>query len=147
MSRYPRPWLRLLSLLFASCNALLVSSCNDGGTDAPGKSAASSSAPMTLDHTARRPKKTFWVLNSADRCLVYWTEGERQSTSKPLRCPRALVPGEKLRLAGKTCMRHSSQPERNVPVRCPSELFYAERDERAGEGEWKLAPASSASTP
>jgi hypothetical protein len=38
-------------------------------------------------------------------------------------------------------MREAGQPERNLPVRCPKHIFYAERDDLAGKGDYRLGVA------
>ena len=50
---------------------------------------------------------------------MYWERGEERSVLVRARCPRDLHPGERLRLAGRTCLREGGGPEREVPVRCP----------------------------
>jgi hypothetical protein len=90
--------------------------------------------------SARRPSRTYYLGNTADGCFVYWVDGKRSSTKKSVRCPRELEPGERMRLAGRTCMREGPSPERNLPVRCDKHILYVERDDRADAGAYRLAP-------
>ena len=71
----------------------------------------------------KRPERNYFVINTSGRCYVYWASASTRSVGKGLSCPRDIESGEQVRLAGKTCIRESSKPERNIPVRCPKQLF------------------------
>ncbi|MBI4702409.1 MAG: hypothetical protein HY744_14910 [Deltaproteobacteria bacterium] len=92
----------------------------------------SSAAPAPAP-SARRPSRHYYLTNDRGRCAVYWTDGEQRSASVPALCPRSLLPGERLRLAGQSCLREGGGPERAVPVRCPGELV------RAAQNDWEDA--------
>ena len=133
-------------LLLAPMSLWPLGACRDSSDSQPAAQTQSSGTTATGRGTgsaAKRPSRHYWVINVDDRCFVYWTDGELRSVDAATRCPRTLRSGEKMRLAGKTCLRESTVPDRNVPIRCPKQIFYAERDDRAGEGEWNL-PAAKA---
>jgi hypothetical protein len=67
------------------------------------------------------------------QCRNYLVRDGREQAHTAVRCPRELKPGERLRLAGSTCMRESDDPVRRMPVRCPSVLLTFDADERRKE--------------
>ena len=94
-------------------------------------------APSSFDEI-RRPARSYVVIHSGDGCSVHWLQDGRRSIGKTVPCPRELEAGERMRLAGRTCIRESERAERNVPIRCNKELFYAEKADKEGQGEWHL---------
>ena len=64
------------------------------------------------------------------RCEVYFADGDQLSPPTRFPCPLDLLQGERLRIAGKTCMRESADPERRVPVVCPDPVTNLEKKER-----------------
>lgn len=75
--------------------------------------------------SAPLPKRSYCVANEGPRCVFFWLEAGTQSRSIPVRCPRDLEPGERIRRAGDTCIRERTTAERNHPVRCPGTLVSA----------------------
>ena len=103
---------------------------------APSPAPSSGASPASSDATApdppRRPAKKWFMARTPARCEVYSVEGEAVSTAEPAPCPRYLEVGERIRIAGKTCMREGSpDPARLVPVVCPDPLTAAEDLDRA----------------
>ncbi len=94
-------------------------------------------APSSFD-AVRRPSRSYVVIHRGDGCSVHWLQDGQRSVGKAVPCPRELEAGERMRLAGRTCMRESERAERNVPIRCNKELFYAEKADQEGQGEWHL---------
>lgn len=125
---------RILSAL------LLLASCRG---DAPGASAgaetgahtdAGAGAGADAGSAPRRPKRRHYFARKSDRCEIYTIEGESPQAATEVPCPSEafLAEGERIRLAGKTCMREpapsSTDPSRQVPVICPSPLIGLDRD-------------------
>jgi hypothetical protein len=92
----------------------------------------------------RRPKRTYYLAYKADRCLVYWVDGQQQSVTRTEPCPRELQAGERVRLAGRVCIRESDNHAREGPMRCPQPLVEAEAHDRLDAGDKRLPPAGSA---
>jgi hypothetical protein len=129
------------SLLRALLVALSLSGCRcSAETEHTTDTTTQTAAPSDLG-PLRRPARTYWVVNDGGQCAVHWEANGKRSQGKHVRCPRELLDSERMRLAGRTCLRESQQPERNVPVRCVLELFYAVRDDAARAGEWHLPAA------
>lgn len=77
----------------------------------------------------RRPARRYFMTKSAEeRCEVYSVLGDSVTPRQETHCPPMLDVGERIRLAGKACMREGA-PERTGPVMCPADLIYAERDD------------------
>src|SRR5262245_44261166 len=96
---------------------LLWTTCNDRG----GPSPAASSAPPDAQApdaaaSARRPSRHYYLGRTQDRCEVFSVDGDQVSPSTETPCPPELLPGERIRLAGKTCIREGSDPDRREPV-------------------------------
>jgi hypothetical protein len=97
---------------------------------APSSVATAASSDAAPD-PPRRPAKKWFMARTPARCEVYSVEGEAVSTAEPAPCPRYLEVGERIRIAGKTCMREgSADPARLVPVVCPDPLTAAEELDR-----------------
>jgi len=77
--------------------------------------------------SARRPARRFYLGRTHERCELYVVEEDRISSPSPTPCPLEILPGERIRLAGKTCLREGSTPERREPVPCPAPLLEHER--------------------
>jgi hypothetical protein len=104
-------------------------------------SAFDTAAPPSFS-AARRPAETIYIERTDEGCSVYWQAEGVESVRKSVRCPRALEPGERMRLTGRTCHRESARAEREVPVRCAQPLLLAEQALATGEPrELRLAPA------
>jgi len=84
-------------------------------------------SPLTMP-SARRPARTYYYARTGDRCEVFWLEGEEVGKREVFPCSRDVLPGERIRLSGMTCMRESpSHVERQVPVVCPDPLTNREK--------------------
>lgn len=104
-----------------------------GVASAGGPATASGGAPAAIA-TARRPTRKYYFGRTRERCEVYWVDGDRVSTPAPAPCPADLAVGERIRLAGMTCLREgSSDPAREHPVVCPDPLTNAEKRDRAAK--------------
>lgn len=111
--------------------ALAVAGCNDGG--ASPSPAASASATPAIDASARRPVRRFYLARTAARCEIYFADPGSVSPPLPTPCPSELQVGERIRIAGKTCIREGGERDRVEPVVCPDPLTSFERrdhDER-----------------
>jgi hypothetical protein len=128
----------LISVL--ATGAIVLSGCEMESSAPPLPKSADPPAP-SVSSTTRPRSRNYYVENVEEVCAVYWQEGARLSVRKTIACPREIEPGERLRLAGRTCMREAASAQRNVPVRCPKQLLYAEDGDRRGKGEFKLGPA------
>jgi hypothetical protein len=96
---------------------------------APAPSARAPEAP------ARRPTRRYFVGRTASRCEVYHVGEAGLGQAVEVPCPQDLEIGERIRLAGKTCLRESSVHDRVEPVVCPGALMDREEaDHDAGVG-------------
>ena len=118
--------------------ALLAVACDEEET-LPPPLPLSAEVPAPSSSTRLRQRTRQYYASSADSvCEIYWEEGQASSVRKEIPCPRELRADERIRLTGRTCVREAPVKERNVPVRCPKQLFYMEDDDRRGKGEFKL---------
>lgn len=125
---------RLLGvLLFVAVGALIAYGVNWEGEPSsvttvagppPSPPASGSAAPVT---PPRRPTRRYYFARTESRCEVYSVDGEQASASETFPCPGDLLPGERMRISGKTCMRESSDIERREPVVCPDPLTNLEK--------------------
>ncbi len=77
----------------------------------------------------RRAPWTFVFEKTGPRCTIFRIDaGERKTKIDEAACPIDMELGERLRLAGKTCLREGGGPGREVPVTCPDPLTNAEID-------------------
>jgi hypothetical protein len=115
---------------------LLVAACQDRGGSLPAPSAALSAEPAAdAGVSARRPSRRYYLGRTQARCEVFWVDGDDVSFPTAALCPADLQPGERIRLAGKTCMREGSDPDRREPMVCPEPLYLQEaRDHAAATG-------------
>lgn len=112
--------------------ALLGAACQDRTGPLPAPSAALSAEPADdAGISARRPSRRYYLGRTQDRCEIFWVDGDQVSFPTPALCPADLQPGERIRLAGKTCMREGSAPDRREPVVCPEPLFLQEARDHA----------------
>lgn len=95
----------------------------------PPSASASGSAPQGAP--PRRPTRRYFFARTESRCEVYSVDGEQTTASESFPCLGDLIPGERIRIAGKTCMRESSDPERREPVVCPDPLTNLEKSDIA----------------
>jgi hypothetical protein len=95
------------------------------GSPVPGVPDGDDAAPP------RRPIRRYYLAHTDERCEVYSVEGDAISSPTPTPCPGDLLVGERIRIAGKTCIREGTRDvERQVPVVCPDPLTNRERDDR-----------------
>ncbi len=123
---------------FLASVAALAAACGRGEADVRGPDASSTATEATtaagpeVAPARRRPTRRYWMARSGDRCEVGFTDGARSSTPIEAPCPSQLASGERIRLAGKACVRESAaDPAREVPVLCPDHVLMLERSERA----------------
>jgi hypothetical protein len=90
----------------------------------PSASASGSATPVV---PPRRPTRRYFFAMTESHCEVYSMDGEQTSASESFPCPGDLLPGERIRIVGKTCTRESSDPERREPVVCPDPLTNLEK--------------------
>lgn len=102
-----------------------LAACQDRGAgSAPPAGTAVDPDPAA---SARRPARRYFLARTASRCEIYRVDGEVLSPATPTPCPVDLQIGERIRVAGKTCMRESSDAERVEPVVCPDPLTNKEK--------------------
>jgi hypothetical protein len=129
-----KPRGRLLGvLLFVAVGVLIAFGVNWEGEPSsvttvagprPLVSASGSAVPVT---PPRRPTRRYYFARTESRCEVYSVDGEQATASESFPCPNDLLPGERMRISGKTCMRESSDLERREPVVCPDPLTNLEK--------------------
>lgn len=77
----------------------------------------------------RRPGWRFVYEKTGERCVVLRIDdNERITRGEEAACPVDLQVGERIRLAGRTCIREGPDTTRILPVVCPDPLTNAERD-------------------
>ena len=123
-------------VIAAGCEAQTAITTVDGPPPPPSASAASAPRPPP-----RRPTRRYYFARTANRCEVYSIDGEQVTAPESFPCVADLNPGESLRIAGKTCMRESPDPDRREPVVCPDPLTNFEKRDIAREH--PPAPTSS----
>ena len=110
---------------------VFVASC-DGSTPVevrvtPANSTPLPTVPVALSVTPpRRPTLRNFLVRTDERCEVFATEGDEVYPAERVPCPQDLEVGERIRVAGKTCMR-DGRPERRRPVVCPGPLLIREQ--------------------
>lgn len=118
--------------------ALALAGCRgraEGGSPVAASAASATPAPepSTLP-SARRPPRRYYLERTAARCEVYSEDPDGDSPRVWTPCPLDLLVGEKLRIAGKTCVREGADPARVLPVVCPDPLTNLEKRDLAGRG-------------
>jgi hypothetical protein len=114
----PERGLRIILLL---CGFTALVACDDAARSVAPAATSAATSTASAEPTGRRD----FLARRQQRCVLYWVRGETIGQEKAVMCPRELEQGERLELAGKTCMRHSTDPDRRVPTRCPKELLAA----------------------
>ncbi len=71
-----------------------------------------SPSPRATAAKARRPTRRFYLGRTEARCEVYFVDGDVFSVPESTPCPLDLLPGERMRIAGRTCMRESADQAR-----------------------------------
>lgn len=133
------------ALLLAS--SLTVTGCDDQSAAHRPPPPTDSAEPEVAFDSVDRPTRTYWADNDEGRCAIYWEQPEATSRRMTIVCPREIEPGEKMRLAGQSCLRQSPKPERQTPVRCLKALFWMRQADRSAgkvEPEYHLPPAKDA---
>lgn len=113
----------------AALVALILSGCRERIGAPPGPPAEQATPAPTS--SARRPQRHYYLGRVQSRCDMFWVDGGEVSPPTMVVCPADLLPGERIRLAGKTCLREGSNKERSEPVVCPIPLLEHEAAERA----------------
>lgn len=109
--------------------ALLVAGCHSEASTAPPDAAPVIDAGAPDAALPRRPTRRYYLGRNAERCEVYSIDGDVVSPAERTPCPQELAVGERIRLAGKTCLREG-RPDRTQPVVCPGALVTAEEKDR-----------------
>ena len=125
-----------LAVIGVSAGALM--GCSDDGGQAAGAASAVPYKEIDPVGSAVRPERRYYVHNTNGNCVVYWIAPKARSIRRKVRCPREVLPSERLRLSGRVCFRESESVERRGPVRCPPSILRPERDDRADAGEYRL---------
>lgn len=107
---------------------LFVASCDGSAPVEVRVAPAISAAPSATATPAapRRPKLRHYLAHTEERCEVYSVDGDQVSPAERVPCPQDFEVGERIRVAGKTCLREGKQ-ERVRPVVCPGPLLLRER--------------------
>jgi hypothetical protein len=64
---------------------------------------------------------------TTDRCEIYWVDGDEKSARVDAPCPQEMLLGERLRIAGMTCVLESASEDRRIPMVCPDPLTNFEK--------------------
>src|SRR5262249_32888099 len=117
-----------MRLLPAVALLIALAACKDHGAPAPAPSAtATAAADPDPAATARRPARRYYLARTASRREIYRVDEAGLSAPFIAPCPQDLQIGERIRIAGKTCVRESSEAERVEPVVCPDPLTNREK--------------------
>jgi hypothetical protein len=112
----------------AALFALLLSGCRERIGPLPGP--PNEEAVPAPTSSARRPQRHYYLGRVQSRCDMFWVDGGDVSPPTMVVCPADLLPGERIRLAGKACLREGSDKERSEPVVCPIPLLALDAAER-----------------
>ncbi len=110
--------------------ALALAACKDTRPAPPAPAASATPAPDPAA-SARRPARRYYLAHTAARCEIYAIDPDLVSPSLVTPCPADLQIGERIRIAGKTCIREGGGPDRVEPVVCPDPLTGFEKRDRA----------------
>jgi hypothetical protein len=111
--------------------ALALAGCK--GRDQPAPAAAASvdeGSGAIPAVSARRPARRYFLARQGAHCEIFFSDPEKESPVRSTPCPLDLQVGERIRIAGRTCLREGGPPERVVPVVCPDPLTNLEKRER-----------------
>jgi hypothetical protein len=113
--------------VFALFFNLFVASCDNSTPVEVHVAPAISAVPSATAAPAapRRPTLRHYLARTEERCEVYSVDGDQVSPAERVPCPQDFEVGERIRLAGKTCMREGKQA-RVRPVVCPGPLLMRE---------------------
>jgi hypothetical protein len=113
--------------LWLLAGALVACGEGDAGQSVP--QAPEPTAEPAWDPQVRRPTWRFVYEKTGERCVVLRIDdNERITRGEEAACPVDLQVGERIRLAGRSCMREGPDVTRILPVVCPDPLTNAERD-------------------
>lgn len=116
------------SLVIAGAAALAVGGCPAAPATGDAGVAAASAPAVEPDAGVRRPTRRYYLGRNRERCEVYAVDGDLVSEPAPTPCPPDLLVGERIRIAGMTCMREGTREQsRERPVVCPDPLTNAEK--------------------
>ena len=115
-----------------ACLALALAGCKDRSAPAPVPGPSASATPIPDPAaSARRPARRYYLAHTAARCEVYAVDPDSVSPSLVTPCPADLQIGERIRIAGKTCIREGGGADRVEPVVCPDPLTGFEKKDGA----------------
>jgi hypothetical protein len=118
---------RAAALALALATVTTTGGCGVKKSAGAGPAVSASAAPPV---TARRPTRRYYLSRTGDRCEVYSVDKDEFSEPQKTPCPQELEPGERFRITGRTCIRESTDPLREVPVVCPDPLTNLEKHDR-----------------
>jgi hypothetical protein len=119
-------------LLVALAGCLALTGCKDKHPTAAAVEGSVAPDPEPVA-SARRPSRRYYLARTATRCEIYFADPGRVSSPEPTPCPLILQIGERIRVAGKTCVREGGAPDRVEPVVCPDPLTNFEIKDRAAQ--------------
>lgn len=90
---------------------------------------AASAAAASSAELPRRPTRHHYLARTSERCEVYSVDHDVVSPAQRTPCPQDLQIGERIRVAGKTCLREG-RVDRTQPVVCPGALIDADQKAR-----------------
>ncbi len=114
-----------------------VCGCNSAPPSGGEKPPAHDKSPLPdITSTARHAERGYLMTRTGSRCDVFVVDDLGTSPPNQVNCPpdSILLPGERIRIAGKVCMREGPDPNRVLPVICPDPLTNLEKRERAARG-------------
>jgi hypothetical protein len=118
----------------ASMASMLVALALLGGCKERSAAPAPAASVAALDPdpvaSARRPTRRYYLARTAGGCEIYYLDTGGASPPRSTPCPLELQVGERIRVAGKTCVRESNDPERVEPTVCPDPLTNFEYEDR-----------------
>lgn len=126
---------------FALSLGALVSACNGGSDPEAGEGDAGAEASGVVDAGVvgpRRPARRYYMTRTDKRCEVYSVEGDVISSPTLALCPQSIEVGERIRLAGLSCLREG-RADREQPVVCPMDLMAAEQEGRERDARERAA--------
>ena len=104
--------------------------CSRRATARPRAAPAPAASAPARPRPAPEADARYYLARNADRCEIYSVDGGgSRAAGEPLARPIS-QPGESFRIAGKTCIRESPDPMREMPVVCPDPLTNEEKKDR-----------------
>ena len=123
---------RALAPLVIGALALALAGCDEELGPPP---APEDTGPIVATVTPpRRPTRRFYLARTSERCEIFAQDEGDRTDPFLTPCPEYLRIGERIRIAGKTCiLDNTAEPEREKPVVCPDPLTRFEKELRAAE--------------